>query len=197
MRSRPLDANRDRAPDPVARPGHVDHHDLSRVTRAVVGGHGVADLRWLATDAGGGAGGGGYARFSPQPPYQAGLGLRDRRAAPDIAAHASLLPGWPVNLGKFWEPDGGTSAATPLAATGFAIVSARERAAGRPPLGPVNGLLYDVRATAPDLLFDVVEGDNGYTRTVPARHARPGYDLASGLGSPMANQIAVLLGAGG
>ena len=152
------------------------------------------DLRWLATDAGGGAGGGGYARFSPQPPYQAGLGLRDRRAAPDIAAHASLLPGWPVNLGRFWEPDGGTSAATPLSAAGFAIVSARERAAGRPPLGNVNGLLYDVRATAPDLLFDVVEGDNGYTRTVPARHARPGYDLASGLGVPRFRDLADALG---
>ena len=110
-------------------------------------------------------------RSSPRPPYQDGLGLRNRRAVPDVAAHASMFPAWPVNLGRFWEPDGGTSAASPLVAAGFAVVSARERAAGRPPLGPVNGLLYDVRATAPDLLYDIVAGDNGYTRKVPARHA--------------------------
>ena len=152
------------------------------------------DLRWLSTGDGGGAGGGGYARFSPRPPYQAGLGLSERRATPDVAAHASMLPAWPVNLGRFWEPDGGTSAASPLVAAGFAVLSARERAAGRPPLGPVNGLLYDLRATAPDLLYDVVEGDNGYTRKVPARHARPGYDLASGLGVPRFRDLAAALG---
>ena len=152
------------------------------------------DLRWQSAGDGGGAGGGGYARSSPRPPYQDGLGLRDRRAVPDVAAHASMFPAWPVNLGRFWEPDGGTSAASPLVAAGFAVVSARERAAGRPPLGPVNGLLYDVRATAPDLLYDIVEGDNGYTRKVPARHARPGYDLASGVGVPRFRDLAAALG---
>ena len=152
------------------------------------------DLRWQSAGDGGGAGGGGYAKSSARPPYQDGLGLRDRRAVPDVAAHASMFPAWPVNLGRFWEPDGGTSAASPLVAAGFAVLSARERAAGRPPLGPVNGLLYDVRATAPDLLYDVVEGDNGYTRTVPARRARPGYDLASGVGVPRFRDLAAALG---
>ena len=152
------------------------------------------DLRWAASDNGGGAGGGGYSSHSPRPPYQAGLPLRDRRAVPDVAAHASMFPGWPVNLGKFWEPDGGTSAASPLVAAGFAVLGARERAAGRPPLGPVNGLLYAFRATAPQLLYDVVEGDNGFTRAVPARRAAPGYDLASGVGVPRFRDIALALG---
>ncbi len=38
-------------PDPtqITKAGHVDNDDLSRVARAVVGRHGVADLRWPAT----------------------------------------------------------------------------------------------------------------------------------------------------
>ena len=140
------------------------------------------DLRWLSSSNGGGAGGGGFARKSPRPPYQAGLRLRgDRRAVPDVAAHASMLPGWPVNIEANWITDAGTSASSPLVAAAFAVIGARQRAAGLPPLGPVNGLLY---ASAPATRYDITSGDNGYTRRVPAHAARPGYDLASGLGVP-------------
>jgi hypothetical protein len=70
------------------------------------------------------------------------------------------------------------------------VLSARERAAGRPPLGPVNGLLYD---SAPQTVFDVVSGENGYDRRVRARQAGPGYDLASGLGVPRFDVLAATL----
>ena len=61
---------------------------------------------------GGGAGGGGLSQFSSRPPWQAGLPVAGtRRAAPDVSAHASLLPGWPVALGDNWLGVGGTSAA--------------------------------------------------------------------------------------
>ena len=109
---------------------------------------------------------------------------------PDVSAHASMLPGWPVELGGNWLEDAGTSAASPLVASAFAVISANERAAGRPPLGPVNGLLYSLPAGA---LFDIVAGNNGYDRKVPARSAGPGYDLASGLGVPRFDQIAAAL----
>ena len=147
------------------------------------------DLPWLTAENGGGAGGGGFAAFSGRPAYQRGLAGR-RRAVPDVSAHASMQPGWPVELGGNWLEDAGTSAASPLVASAFAVISANERAAGRPPLGPVNGLLYSL---PPGALFDIVAGDNGYDRKVPARSAGPGYDLASGLGVPRFDQIAAAL----
>jgi tripeptidyl-peptidase-1 len=101
-----------------------------------------------------------------------------------------MLPGYPVAIGRNWVEDAGTSASAPLVAGAFAVLSARERAAGRPPLGPVNGLLY---TSAPQSLFDVVTGNNGYDRRVPARQAGPGYDLASGLGVPRFDVMAAAL----
>jgi subtilase family serine protease len=152
------------------------------------------DLQWMSANAGAGAGGGGLSIFSNRPSYQRGLPVPGgRRAVPDVAAHASLFPAWPVVLAGNWVTDGGTSAATPLIAGGFAVLSARQRAAGRPPLGPVNGLLYGLRRSTPATLFDIVDGSNGYNRKVPAQHAKAGYDLASGLGVPQFAQLAASL----
>jgi kumamolisin len=154
------------------------------------------DTAWTPPEAGGGAGGGNYSRVSKAPPFQVASPsppVAALRLVPDIAAHASMFPGWPVVLAGHWEPDGGTSAAAPLMAGAFAVLSARERAASRPPLGPVNGLLYEVQQSNPETLFDVVSGDNGYSPAVRAREARPGYDLASGLGVPRFDRIASVL----
>jgi subtilase family serine protease len=149
------------------------------------------DLPWITQQDGGGAGGGGLAQFSPRPPWQAGLPVAGaRRAAPDVSAHASLLPGWPVALGDNWLGVGGTSAASPLTASALAVVSARERAAGRPPLGPVSGLLYSLARTNPAVFFDIVSGNNGFDPSVPGINAVPGYDMASGLGVPRFDQLA-------
>jgi hypothetical protein len=73
------------------------------------------------------------------------------------------------------------------------VLSARERASGRPPLGPVNGLLYSLAQTNPAALFDIVAGSNGYNPRVPGINATPGYDMASGLGVPRFDQLAGVL----
>jgi kumamolisin len=148
------------------------------------------DLRWLPASQGGGVAGGGYSAFSARPPYQRGL-AGSRRIVPDISANASNFPGWPVVLAGHWNVDGGTSAATPLVAGAFAIIDHNLRARHRPPLGPVDGLLYWARAAAPQAFFDIVSGSNGYSRRVRAFGAHRGYDLASGLGVP---QFAALPG---
>lgn len=144
------------------------------------------DLAWLSTDNGGGAGGGGPATFWNKPAYQAAL-PGSKRLVPDVSAHASMLPGWPVAIAKDWLEDAGTSSSSPLVATAFAILSANERAAGRPPLGPVNGLMY---AAPPATVFDVVSGNNRYAANVPGLDAAPGYDQASGLGVPRFDVLA-------
>jgi kumamolisin len=149
------------------------------------------DLAWLTPDNGGGAGGGGLSAVSQRPPYQRGLTVAGgKRAVPDVSAHASMLPGWPVAISTNWIEDAGTSASAPLVAGAFAVLSANERAAGRPRLGPVNGLLY---ANAPPTVFDVVSGNNRYSPKAPALSAGPGYDLASGLGVPRFNALAASL----
>ena len=147
------------------------------------------DLEWLSRDNGGGVGGGGVSAVSPRAAYQRAVGGK-RRAVPDVSAHASMLPGWPVVIDNNWVEDAGTSASAPLVAGAFAVLSANERAAGRPPLGPVNGLLY---ASPAGTVFDVVSGENGYDRRVPAHRAAPGYDLASGLGVPRFDALSAAL----
>jgi subtilase family serine protease len=149
------------------------------------------DLPWMSEANGGGAGGGGFSAFSSRPPYQSGLGLPGgRRAVPDISAAASNFPAWPVVIDNQWVTDGGTSATAPLMASAFAIIDARQRAAHLSPLGPVNGLLYYLRATDPRTFYDIVSGDNRYYPSVPGWRAHRGYDLASGLGVPQFAQLA-------
>ena len=149
------------------------------------------DLQWIPASQGGGAGGGGFSSQSPRPPFQLGLGLAgDRRAVPDVSAVASSFPGWPVMLGGHWVLDGGTSAAAPLVASAMAVLSADLQTEHLPPVGPADGLFYYLARTGPSALWDVVQGNNGFFHKVPAHYAKPGYDLASGLGVPQFAQIA-------
>jgi subtilase family serine protease len=149
------------------------------------------DLQWTPANMGGGVGGGGLSSFSARPPYQRGLGLPGgRRGIPDVSANASNFPGYPVVLNGHWEEDAGTSAAAPLMAGAFALLDAAQRARGRPRLGPLNGLLYRLRARSPQTFFDIVSGNNAYSGRIRGWRARPGYDLASGLGVPQFAQLA-------
>jgi kumamolisin len=149
------------------------------------------DLRWLPVSMGGGAGGGGFAAVASRPPYQRGLGLPGHlRAVPDVSVAASDFPGYPVVLNNHWVTDAGTSAAAPLVAASFAVIDARERALGKPSLGPVNGLLYYLYAHDRRALYDIVSGNNKYYPHVRGWRAHRGYDLASGLGVPRFGAIA-------
>ncbi len=143
------------------------------------------DLPWESAANGAGAGGGGFSSASSRPPFQRGLGLPGRaRATPDVSAVASQFPGWPVVLGGNWTTDAGTSASAPLVAAAMAVLSADQRRSHRPPVGPANGLFYTLAPGTPGTLWDVVSGNNTYLPRVPGYRAKPGYDLASGLGVP-------------
>jgi len=54
-------------------------------------------------------------------------------------------------------------------------------------------LLYALAARQPQAFLDIVQGDNRLFGS-GCCSAAPGYDLASGLGSPRADAIAALLG---
>src|SRR6202022_2891066 len=92
-----------------------------------------------------------------------------------------------------WIAVGGTSAASPLLAGGFALVDQTLRAHQKQDLGAANSLLYQITRTnsVPGVFSDVTGSDNdlgtylpgGNHRPLGCCSATPGYDLATGLGS--------------
>ena len=176
----------------------------------------VADQRVWSTFGDGsgdttGTGGGPSEDFS-RPGWQAGPGIGpdlqpsggEARLTPDVASMASFTPGIAVFGGEGgWTGGGGTSAATPLVAGMLALVAQQERAAGRPPLGSVNPFLYGL-ARSPQygsVFDDVVAGTSSPRPGTPLGQspaggaAQPGYDLATGLGTPRATALADVVAA--
>jgi kumamolisin len=136
----------------------------------------------------GGGGGGGLSKVFPRPSYQeASL---PARGVPDIAANADPDTGYPIVVGAQWQVVGGTSAVAPLMA-GFVCLwrqAMREKwpATPFPPLLP---LLYK----APNTCFwDVRQGNNNYDGQ-GGYSAGPGYDLCTGLGTPLGNAMLAFL----
>ena len=98
------------------------------------------DLAWLSADNGGGAGGGGLSSASARPPWQSGLTIPDsRRAAPDVAAHASTLPFFDIVSGSNgYNPRVPGISATPGydMASGLGVPRFDQLAATLPPPAP-------------------------------------------------------------
>lgn len=149
-----------------------------------------------------GAGTGGPTTY-PAPWYQAGLTRQDRRVVPDVVAHASGFPGWPVVMtpaefegfvgiavppGIEWvmAPVGGTSASTPFTAANVALIAARH---GR--LGFLNPWLYDVAGSRDyaKAFYDVTDGTNQVAPPAGCCRATKGFDQASGLGAPAFDRL--------
>jgi hypothetical protein len=96
------------------------------------------------------------------------------------------------DLERAMQSIGGTSGAAPFAMSQFALLSTRERLAGRPPLGFVNPWLYQLYKQHPELFYDVTSGGNDLNE-VGCCTATTGFDDASGLGVPNLAEIARLV----
>jgi subtilase family serine protease len=143
-----------------------------------------------------GAGGGGISQHWPMPAFQrpavaspaAGRCRADAcRTVPDVAADASPANGYLVYINGHWAAIGGTSAAAPLWAALVALADASAIGGCTPatPLGFLNPALYGLAGS--DGFRDVTAGDNDYTGQAHGSYtAGPGYDLATGLGTPLA-----------
>jgi subtilase family serine protease len=104
------------------------------------------------------------------------------REVPDVSALADTIYLQYVNGG--WQSWGGTSLAAPLWAALFALADASPTCAGRA-IGFANPLLYEVAAAEPAAFHDVVMGTNDLTGKNGHKYpALPGYDMATGLGTP-------------
>ena len=130
------------------------------------------------------AGGGGKSVLVAKPWWQRKAGISGKtRSVPDISAHASLGPGWPLWTGDSGLPTivSGTSAATPLLAASVATIGGNEIAQGRPTLGLLSPLLYDLGSSSSQI-HDIRKGNNDpYDQGCCS--AGKGYDRATGLGS--------------
>jgi subtilase family serine protease len=169
----------------------------------------------------GGAGGGGISSRWQMPGYQSGAvgslnlvqshssgspcGLTSGfcREVPDVAANADPSTGYMVYWNGSgadptstagWQSIGGTSGAAPLWAALLALINASSACHGSP-VGFANPALYRAAGSAYGSDFnDVTSGNNDFSGTNGNLYpAGPGYDMATGLGTPIAGGLAASL----
>jgi uncharacterized protein (TIGR03437 family) len=144
------------------------------------------------------AGGGGASVLFSKPSWQAGPGVPNDNArdVPDVAFTASAAhdPYMIEYMGLIYLT-GGTSAATPSLAGIVALLNQYLVSQGTltaPGLGNINPALYQMAQASPSAFHDVTSGNNavpcvqssvGCVNGVVGFSAGPGYDLATGLGS--------------
>jgi hypothetical protein len=145
-----------------------------------------------------GGGGGGVSTIEAKPVWQASLvtpagvtcGTQGTncREVPDVSANAGVPEIF--YAGGQWGAYTGTSIAAPMVA---GLWADRQSACVHPAAGDAAATLYQVAdgggyGTG---LTDITQGENDFTQTNGGQYgAGPGYDLASGLGSPIAPGLA-------
>lgn len=150
------------------------------------------EIVWNESAIGGEATGGGFSVVYDEPFNQQGtLNGGKQRGAPDVSYNAAVYHGVLVNFEGGWWLFGGTSAGSPQWA---AITAIADEKAGHN-LGFINAALYQLSQARPAYatsFFDVTSGNNSFAG-VTGFNAGPGWDAATGLGSPSAAQIATQL----
>jgi uncharacterized repeat protein (TIGR03803 family) len=132
--------------------------------------------------------GGGISAYETAPSYQAGSWSGAYRGVPDVAYDANPDTGVPVYLTGFgWAQFGGTSMGAPQ----WAALCALANSIRSQSISTAPGVLYSLAtANFAGYYHDITSGSNG------AYSAGTGYDLVTGLGSPVANQLVVALAGG-
>ncbi|HTB79391.1 MAG TPA: chitobiase/beta-hexosaminidase C-terminal domain-containing protein [Opitutaceae bacterium] len=131
--------------------------------------------------------GGGLSAYEPIPSYQAGWLSGSKRGIPDVAYDADPNTGVPIyQTGAGWAQFGGTSMSAPQWAALFALANSLRAQS----IGSAPGALYSLaNANYSGYFRDITSGSNGHA-------AGPRYDLATGLGTPLGNQLVLALAGG-
>ena len=146
--------------------------------------------------------GGGISTTYAIPSWQTNIvmtankGSTTMRNIPDVALTADNV--YVIYGGGSYGAFGGTSCATPLWAGFMALVNQQAAANGNPSIGFINPLIYALAAgpNYPSLFHDTTTGNNTWSGSPTLFYAVPGYDLCTGLGTPIGpNLIAALAGA--
>lgn len=126
--------------------------------------------------------GGGVSKLYKAPSFQksAQNGRWQGRTVPDVSAIGDPETGLLNYYQGSWSQGGGTSLGTPVWAAITALMDQYLQKQGQKPLGFYDAALYALAAqrTAHPPFHDITTGGN------LVYNAGPGYDLASGLGSP-------------
>ncbi|MGC2175513.1 MAG: InlB B-repeat-containing protein, partial [Acidimicrobiales bacterium] len=156
---------------------------------------------------GAGAGGGGISKNFDMPTYQTALGevtgssgtpcanaSGDCREVPDVSADADPYSGYIIYdaVNSYdWTDVGGTSGASPLWAAVLADISSADGTASTG-YGSLNPDLYSLAGASFGTYFnDVKTGSNDFNGTDSGQFpAMTGYDMATGLGTPIVSGLA-------
>jgi len=166
-----------------------------------IGGTWMSETTW--NEGAGSSGGGGVSSVYSRPDYQAPV-VKDThmREVPDISYNAAVNGGVLAVLtcpafvcgsnGQFFFRFGGTSAGSPQWAALIAL--ADQMAGGR--VGGINKTLYKLGkgGNASSYFHDITTGNNSVPASVPGTpiagfSAVPGWDEATGWGTPIANAL--------
>lgn len=141
-----------------------------------------------------GSGGGGTSRLIARPVWQSGDGVPAgaMRLTPDVSMFADFLPGVATSRGAV----AGTSAASPMAAGIWALMTQLARASGRSVPGFAAPLLYALGRSSSPALRDVTAANNDILNA-GCCDATPAWDLATGWGSLRGQELAQALYAPG
>lgn len=159
-----------------------------------------------------GAGGGGLSTRWAQPSWQTGPGVASAystgapclnaagacREVPDVSASASgshpyvaYCRSGDCSSSAGWLAFFGTSLAAPVWAAVATVADQVCQAAGDSPVGFLDPVLYRLATSTASPFNDIAAGNNDYTHTNGGAYpATPGYDMATGLGSPRASVLA-------
>lgn len=125
-----------------------------------------------------------------RPPWQVGPGVDNsysngKRQEPDVSAPGDPESGWLIVIDGEESRAGGTSASSPFWAGVTSLFAQQAQQAGLTGLGYLNPTLYALAAANPPntLFHDVVRGNN------LLYEATPGWDFATGLGSPIVSRL--------
>lgn len=133
------------------------------------------------------------------PSFQSGLGLTAR--GPDVDYNAAVDGGVLVAFSGLGGPAlfiiGGTSAGSPQWAAITALANQARAKLGKGTIGAINPVLYSIyhgaRYSAD--FHDITVGNDQLVGTSVGFTAKVGYDLASGIGTPVVSQLIVDLAA--
>ncbi len=117
------------------------------------------------------------------------LGSTAFRNLPDVSLTADNV--WVTYGNGVSESVGGTSVAAPLWAAVTAMINQQATTYGRPPIGFINPAIYAICQGAgyATNFHDIVTGNNTNSISPTMFYATPGYDLCTGWGTPIVQNL--------
>jgi kumamolisin len=181
-------------PDQTGKPGGPLHVQFPATDPCVIGVGGTtlmlqpngavsSEVAWSGS-------GGGVSKYLDRPAWQRGSDIPAGayRLVPDVAAAADPTTGAFFYFESVAKSIGGTSWSAPTWAGFCACLNQLRIAKGLGPLPYLNPLFYGFRSRR--RFRDIVSGSNG------GFFAGPGYDMVTGLGTPLMNDLSRSLTAG-